>query len=268
MYRDGVPLDERCVNTSVTDMNDMSDMRMSGGTARKGFFVTIEGGEGTGKSTAVAELEKRLARLQYPVVATREPGKSSIGITLRNLLLERRHSPISMRTEALLLAAERAQHTHEVIRPALDTGALVICDRFLDSSIAYQGFARKLGVENIRQLSLWATGGILPNLTLVLDLPAEEGLRRRFQNQSDVNRLDEETMEFHKAVRAGYQSIAAAEPERVTCLNVADLSPVEVVELLEERILSAWNAHQSPSAAAFSGWYTPGEAATDGSETR
>lgn len=178
-------------------------------------FIAFEGGEGGGKSTQVAALAQVLRDLGHEVVTTREPGGSPRAEEIRALLLD--DAPMTATTEALLFAAARADHAEHVIRPALARGAVVLCDRYLDSSVAYQGAARGLGVDRIRDLSLWATGGLTPDLTLVLDLDPAVGLGRA----QDANRLEAEPLQFHQVVRAAFLDFAAADPRRYTVVDAA-----------------------------------------------
>ncbi len=177
-------------------------------------FITFEGGEGSGKSIHVRRLRDRLAARIGDVVLTREPGGTTLGERLRGVLLNRpageRLEPLS---ELLLFEAARAQLVAEVIAPALERGATVLCDRYADSSLAYQGYGRGLDVGLINRLSTVATGGLTPNLTVLLDVPVELGLSRR-QAQGGVNSLDGEDVAFHERVRRGYLEMARREPAR------------------------------------------------------
>ncbi len=176
-----------------------------------GRFIVFEGGEGGGKSTQQRLLADRLRGLGREVVVTREPGGSPRAEQIRRLLLAADSGDLDPRCEALLFAAARADHATHVIRPALARGAVVVSDRYLDSSVAYQGVARGLGAERIRELSEWATDGLQPDLTLVLDIDPRVGLARA----QDTNRLEAESLAFHDAVRAAFLGFAAADPHRV-----------------------------------------------------
>ena len=178
----------------------------------RGLFITFEGGEGTGKSSTLALLAEDL-RAHVPVCVTREPGGSSIGPALRSLILSTASRPLTDECEALLLAADRAQHAEEVIRPALSRGEVVLCDRYVDSSLAYQGAARGLGVERIGDLNMWGTRSLVPDATLLFDVDPRIGLARR-HSQGEVNRLDLEEMHFHEAVRTAFLVLAEADPSR------------------------------------------------------
>jgi len=198
-----------------------------------GLFVTFEGGDGVGKSTQAALLAARLEAAGRTVVRTREPGGTDLGVQLRQLL---QHQPghIDPRAEALLYAADRAHHIATVVRPALAAGSMVLQDRYLDSSIAYQGAGRVLEPQAIRDLSLWATDGLLPDLTILLDLDPELGAVRRAGGEYD--RMEAESLDFHRRVRDGYLALAAAEPGRFLVLD-ATQAPEALAEQIAERVL-------------------------------
>jgi dTMP kinase len=177
-----------------------------------GFFITFEGPEGAGKSTQARRLAQRLSADGIPALATREPGGTEVGEKARRILLEPGGSALVPWAEALLFTAARAQLVAEVIRPALEAGKVVICDRFSDSTVAYQGFGRRLDLDQLRQLQVAATGGLRPDLTLLFDLSVEEGLARIPGSSRD--RLDQEVGQFHQRVRMGYLQMAAEEPGR------------------------------------------------------
>ncbi|SPT54261.1 Thymidylate kinase [Actinomyces bovis] len=183
-----------------------------GENARPGLFITFEGGDGVGKTTQIGLLAERLRQEGCAVVTTREPGGTPLGQEIRQLLLH--GGEVSPHAEALLYAADRAHHVDTVIRPALGRGAVVVCDRYLDSSVAYQGAARALGPKEVRDLSLWATGGLLPDLTILLDV--DPGLAgRRTKQRGAKDRLEREPDSFHIALREQFLALAAAEPQRV-----------------------------------------------------
>ncbi|HWC36120.1 MAG TPA: dTMP kinase [Mycobacteriales bacterium] len=184
-----------------------------------GLFVAFEGGEGAGKSTQVRLLADRLRREGYDVVVTFEPGSTTIGAKLRQVLLDRESAGLSPVAEALLYAADRAQHVADVVRPALNRGAIVVTDRYVDSSIAYQGAGRALPDLEVRRLSSWATAGLLPDLTIVLDLPPEVGLRRR---GGPGDRLEDEGLAFHGRVRAMFLQLASHHRERYLVLDATE----------------------------------------------
>ena len=183
-------------------------------TPKCGFFVTIEGIEGAGKSTLAEALRERLSCDGREVTVTREPGGTRIGDSIRELLLGS-NGEMSERTELLLFEAARAQHVAEVIRPAIERGAVVICDRFADSSLAYQASARGIAREAVESLNEFASHGIRPDLTILLDLPADVGLGR----QRAVDRISAEGLAFHEAVREGYLKIAEKEKARVVVID-------------------------------------------------
>jgi dTMP kinase len=198
-----------------------------------GVFITLEGVEGCGKSTQAELLRDFLRERGLEVVLTREPGGSAIGEKIREILLDPSHLGMVPITELLLYEASRSQHVEEVIRPALDSGKVVICDRFYDASTAYQGFARGIGIDRVGQLNLVATGGRKPDLSIVLDLPVTSGLKRLGKN---LDRIEGETVEFHERVRNGYLEIAHREPERVKVVDATgsvEATFVKVRQLVE-----------------------------------
>jgi dTMP kinase len=186
-----------------------------------GLFITFEGGDGVGKSTQVAKLVEHLQRLGKTVVTTREPGGTELGVEIRNIVLHHR-GDIAPRAEALLYAADRAHHIATLVRPALDRGDVVIQDRYFDSSVAYQGAGRVLDGAEIKDISLWATGNLIPNLTILLDLDPAEARARLDAAAKEFDRLENEKHEFHARVRNGFLALAAAEPDRWLVLNAAD----------------------------------------------
>jgi dTMP kinase len=184
-------------------------------------FITFEGIEGSGKSTQIATAAKFLASRELQVVSTREPGGTPIGDALRGILLDPTHYDMTPLTELLLVYAARAQHLEEVIQPALQAGKIVLCDRYEDSTLAYQGFGREMPRNAIKMLSSLTTAGTAPGLTFLLDLPVEEGLERvRGRNHDDAEaRLDQEAVEFHRRVRKGFLSLAREHPGRFRVIN-------------------------------------------------
>ena len=185
--------------------------------APQGFFITFEGVEGSGKTTQVERLAGRLRRAGRAVVTTREPGGTPISDRIRAVVLDQANVEIHPHTEALLMCAARAQLVNELIRPALAEGRVVICDRYSDSTFAYQGYARGQDLATLRTLNHFATGGLVPHLTLLLDLPAAAGLKRRFgpaAGAAAANRMDRLDLAFHEKVAAGYHALARAEPDR------------------------------------------------------
>jgi dTMP kinase len=180
------------------------------------MFITFEGGEGTGKTTLIKEIAKALS-LSYPVVTTREPGGSMITEAIRDIILNPKYNGVTPYTEALLLAASRAQHLDEVIIPALKDDKIVLCDRYLDSSMAYQAYARDLGFDFILSINDYAVRN-MPNLTFYIDLDPEIGLSR-IANRVKYDRLDQETFEFHQKVRQGYLQLITMYPNRIVLID-------------------------------------------------
>lgn len=184
----------------------------------RGLWITIEGGDGSGKSTQSALLQAWLATLGPTVLHTREPGGSEVGELIRNIVLHHR-GHIAPRAEALLYAADRAHHVATVVRPALERGEIVLQDRYLDSSVAYQGAGRVLDGTEVRDLSLWATEGALPDVTVLLDIDPAVARLRLDAADKPFDRLEAEKLEFHTRVREAYLALAAAEPERFVVLD-------------------------------------------------
>ena len=183
-----------------------------------GLFITLEGGDGSGKSTQLALLVQWLEASGQTVVVSREPGGTELGIELRDIVLHRR-GEMAPRAEALIYAADRAHNIATKVRPALERGDVVVQDRYLDSSVAYQGAGRVLGGDEVRNVSLWATEGLLPDLTILLDLDESTGRDRLADSRTQYDRLEAEQQDFHARVRAGYLALAAAEPERFLVLD-------------------------------------------------
>lgn len=205
------------------------------------MFVAFEGGDGAGKSTQAKLLAERLRARGRTVLVTHEPGDSRIGPTVRQMVLDPANiGLLSDRAEALLYAADRAEHVASVVRPALDRGEVVLTDRYLDSSVAYQGVGRRLGAEAVAALSAFATGGLVPDLTVLLDVPADVA-RGRFDT---ADRLEGEPREFHERVRRAFLDLAAAAPERYVVLD-----GTQPVDELAERVAAAV-ADLVPAAAS------------------
>ncbi len=190
-----------------------------------GLFITIEGPDGAGKSTQVKLLADYLRKLGLEVILTREPGGTDLAEKIRELMLAPTGETVAPMTEVLLYAASRAQHVEGLIKPALARGAVVISDRFVDSSVAYQGFGRGLGVDEVWQINQWALGGLLPSLTIILDLELFIGRQRtaeRDQKQAGgPDRLEQENLEFHQKVRDGFLSLAKQDPKRIHVVPAA-----------------------------------------------
>lgn len=202
------------------------------------MFITLEGPEGSGKTTAVNTAVKELEKLGYKIVRTREPGGTDIAEQIRNVILDKANTAMDPRTEALLYAASRRQHLVEKVWPAVKEGKIVICDRYLDSSLAYQGGARELGIDNVLNINMFATEGTFPDLTLLFDIEPEVGLARIAANASrEVNRLDLEKLDFHKKVRNTFLELAKRYPERFVVID-ASKSQEEVAKATLDTILS------------------------------
>ena len=202
------------------------------------MFITLEGPEGSGKTTAVDYAVNKLEEMGYQIVRTREPGGTPIAEQIRNVILDKGNTAMDKRTEALLYAASRRQHLVEKVWPALKEGKIVICDRYLDSSLAYQGGARGLGIDNILNINMFATEGTFPDLTLLFDIEPEVGLARIAANANrEVNRLDLEKLEFHKTVRNTFLELAKRYPERFIIID-ASKSREEVAGATLSAILS------------------------------
>jgi dTMP kinase len=217
----------------------------SGPAIKRGLFITFEGPEGSGKSTQLRILGKRLRGKHLPVLETAEPGGTPIGLQIRRVLLDAKNQELCPTAELLLMFAARAQNVDQAILPALATGHVVLCDRFTDSTLVYQGAARGLGAELVYEVDRIACRGLVPDLTLVIDVDIETGLararRRNQRNQDSETRLDEQPLEFYRKVRVAYQQLADDEPERV---KVIDGSREEA-----EVAKSIWAAVQAPLQA-------------------
>jgi dTMP kinase len=194
------------------------------------MFITIEGPEGSGKSSVCRRIYEKLLELGYDVILTREPGGTPISEAIRDVILNKQNTSMDGRTEALLYAASRRQHLVEKVWPALKEGKIVLCDRYLDSSLAYQGGARGLGVDEILGINMFATEGTFPDTTLLFDIEPELGLARIAKNQNrEVNRLDLEKIDFHHSVRNTFLALAKRYPNRFEVID-ASLSYDEVFE--------------------------------------
>ena len=239
--------------------------------AARGVFITFEGGDGSGKSTQIQSVRDWFESRGREVIVTREPGGTELGTEIRRLV-QNGPEDVDARTEALLYAADRAYHVATVIRPALERGAVVLGDRYIDSSLAYQGAARSLGVDEIASLSAWATRGLYPSLTFLLDLPPEVGARRR---TDAPDRMERESMDFHERVRHQYLRLADAEPERIVVIDaVGTIDEVfsEIRGVLVERfdggvatIDEAVDGSAESVTAADAGAEAPAEAPADAS---
>lgn len=205
-----------------------------------GVFITFEGGEGSGKTTIAALIKEALDKEGYQVTLTREPGGVEIAEKIRDIIHNVKYTNMDRKTEALLYAASRRQHLVEKVIPALDRGEIVICDRFVDSSMVYQGIARGIGMKDVYEMNLFATENILPKRTIFFDIKPEDGLERVYANKDrEINRLDLETIDFHKNVYQGYLSICEMFPERIVKIDASqDIEGVfeQVLERIREVI--------------------------------
>lgn len=205
----------------------------------RGIFITMEGPDGAGKTTQIERLKTYLTEAGYDVLLTREPGGTVISEAVRGILLDPAHKEMKPSTELLLYAAARAQLVGEVIGPAVEAGKAVISDRFVDSSVVYQGIARGLGVETVYEVNRPAIGAYMPDVTFLLDLPAEVGIARK-KNQAELDRMEQESIEFHRKVAEGYRTLAARDPERILTIDatlpidsICDMIKGKVDELLK-----------------------------------
>jgi dTMP kinase len=208
------------------------------------MFITLEGPEGSGKTSQLPDLAQFLDQAGFDVVVTREPGGTPVGDQIRDVLMNLENVAITPRTEILLFLAARAQHVDTLIRPALQTGKIVLCDRFSDSTLAYQGYGHQTDLDTLRMLLAFATNGLKPDLTLLLDIPVEAGLDRKRTHHEEWNRLDAYAVAFHKRVRQGYLHMAAADPARWVCID-ASQTRQRVQEAMRRAILARLGADGS-----------------------
>ena len=205
----------------------------------RGVFLTLEGPEGSGKSTQIAFLGTALRKAGYSVAYTREPGGTKLAETIRGTLLSASsEEPIAPETEAFLVLAARSQHVTHFIRPALAKGSIVLCDRFADSTFAYQGFGRRLSLSWLQTANHAATSGLMPHLTLLLDVPVSVGLARRRRASGKPNRLDQESTRFHMRVRKGFLTLASRTPRRIKVINANRPAPMVRAEI--EAVVLGW----------------------------
>ena len=204
------------------------------------LFITFEGPEGSGKTTQINRLAEHLRAQSHTVLLTREPGGTTIGDQVRKVLHDRANTDMHAVAEILLYSASRAQLTHQVIKPALARGSIVLSDRYFDSTFAYQGYGRGLNLDMLRQITGFATGGLTPDFTIYLDIPAEEGLRRRKQDAGgEWNRLDDEALEFHKRVVDGYYQLMKEDPARwfsVDATRPVDEVAADIARAVDKRV--------------------------------
>jgi dTMP kinase len=186
------------------------------------MFISIEGPEGSGKTSVINAVVARLIKEGFPIVFTREPGGTPIAEAIRSVILDKKNTALDARAEALLYAASRRQHLVEKVWPSLKEGKIVLCDRFIDSSLAYQGGGRGLGVDAVLNINLFATEGVFPDLTLLFDIEPEVGLKRiNASRKREVNRLDLEKLSFHQQVRSTFLSLAKNEPKRFVIIDAS-----------------------------------------------
>ena len=212
----------------------------------KGILITLEGPEGAGKTTILQQILPILTQVGVAILTTREPGGIRIAENIREIILAPENTAIDGKTELLLFAAARRQHLNEKVRPALAEGKIVIIDRFIDSSVAYQGYARGIDVADVEMINNFATDGLLPDLTLYFDVDTEIGLSRVMSGNREVNRLDLEAKEMHQKVRAGYQAIAKANPERIVTSDASQTSDQVVsttLSTLQSRFPEIFDGH-------------------------
>lgn len=211
------------------------------------MFITLEGPEGAGKSSQIGPLAAFLRERGFVVRTTREPGGTTIGDQIRAVLHDTANTEMAATAEVLLYSASRAQLVSQSIRPALAAGEVVLCDRYADSTLAYQGYGRGLDLKALLSLTEFATGGLKPDLTLLLDLDVTDGLARRQSQGEEMNRLDLETLEFHNRVRQGYHALAAAEPDRWVIVDAAQ-SPESVQAALRAAVERRLTRRESPGS--------------------
>jgi dTMP kinase len=205
----------------------------------KGYFITFEGPDGSGKTTVATEVCKRLSSLGYEVVHTREPGGIAISEDIRNIILDPKNTMMDAKTEALLYAASRRQHLVEKVFPAVKEGKIVICERFLDSSLAYQGYGRQLGFDEVLSINLFAIDNTYPDMTIYLDVDEEVGLSR-LSDREFKDRLDQESVDFHHRVSEGYREVLRRFRDRISVID-ASKSKEEVIEASMNKILELIN---------------------------
>lgn len=200
---------------------------------KQGLFLTFEGNDGSGKTTVCTAVYNKLKEMGYDVVYTREPGGSSIAESIREILLDVNNTSMDSRTEALLYAASRRQHLTDRVLPALERNAIVLCDRFIDSSLAYQGYARDLGMQEVYDINQFAIDGCMPQKTFFLSVSIETG-QKRMDIRGDKNRLDLEVSDFHKKVREGYEKLIEMYPDRITVIDAEPCLEKVVSSTMEE----------------------------------
>ncbi|MDD4531873.1 MAG: dTMP kinase [Bacilli bacterium] len=197
--------------------------------SKKGLFITVEGNEGSGKTTVVKRVLERLQKEKYNVTFSREPGGNRIAESIRNIILDRSNTEMDPKTEALLYAAARRQHLVQNILPLIDQGTTILCDRYIDSSLAYQGYARGIGIKEVFNINMFAIDNKLPDLTILFEIQPEIGLKRIAQNEGrEINRLDVEDIDFHHRVHMGYMLLSERFSKRIVVVNAE--RPIDEVE--------------------------------------
>lgn len=206
----------------------------------RGLFITFEGPDGSGKSTQITRLKEYLTSKGYDVLLVREPGGTKISEKIRSVILDTENKEMDPICEAMLYAASRAQLTHQVIMPALEEGRMVIADRFVDSSIVYQGYARGLGEEMVGTINSYATGGLVPDVTFLINIPAEVGIARK-NNQKKLDRLEEEDISFHKKVHEGYDRLKTKNDRIVEIDGTKDRDEIEreILDIIKKKIVGS-----------------------------
>lgn len=208
----------------------------------KGLFISFEGNDGSGKSSALTKVKEKLTNLGLNVIYTREPGGSEISERIRDIILDKNNYGMDDLTEAYLYAASRREHVVKTIRPALAEGKIILCDRFIDSSLAYQGFARGLGIDKVYDLNQYATEGLLPDLTILVCVHPQIGLSRIKKDARNLDRLELEELEFHNKVYQGYLEVAKRFKDRIVIIN-GEKSQSEVLEEVENIVLKFIKEH-------------------------
>ncbi|WP_070121510.1 dTMP kinase [Bacillus marinisedimentorum] len=213
----------------------------------RGLFITFEGPDGAGKSTQIKKLASYLEEQGIPFLFTREPGGTAISDRVRSLILDPEHTEMRNETEALLYAASRAQHVREKIVPAVDEGKVVLCDRFVDASIAYQGYGLGIDLDQIKQINAFATGGVAPDRTYMIDVPAEEGKKRlieRSAGQEGMDRIEQKQLDYHERVREGFHAICRENENRIALID--GVRPVEeIFTEIREDFARLLNSHSN-----------------------
>lgn len=202
----------------------------------RGIFITMEGPDGSGKTTQIERLSEYLKENGYDVIITREPGGTRISEKIRDIILNKDYTEMDPMTELMLYASARAQLVNELIGPGLEAGKAVISDRFVDSSVVYQGIARGLGIETVYSVNSHAIGKYMPNVTFLLDLPAEEGIRRK-KKQAELDRMERESLDFHRKVAEGYRELSSRDSKRIQKID-ATLPIDEICDIIKDKVKS------------------------------